>query len=306
MTILCNECLSENIVPFHIAGGKCKKCGSYNTTRTTKNSGVNDVSNMAAVESASLSDNMVMVSPIDLSSNSTSVAAVNAAEEASTDSTVSSGTTPPPAEDMDSIHDTVSSGTTPESSPPAITGTVGEVYTVSPNLTNRTVTIRNSEVTFTDPIDVRDPTSSNLLGLSPGAADSDDSRGFDINGMNWVPGNLEWIPKPKNGTVAGLEGAEVLALRDAVPKTVSYSEGADADAVVKDDPDRYSFSFNEVEAGNGTDAGAANLTAAATADDRDIAAGEYDRVVEIRGHSGDKIGQMKDSERRVDGCIYDV
>ena len=34
MTIICNECLIETSVPFHIAGGKCTKCGSYNTTRT--------------------------------------------------------------------------------------------------------------------------------------------------------------------------------------------------------------------------------------------------------------------------------
>lgn len=34
MTVLCNDCLKESIVPFHIAGAKCKKCGSYNTTRT--------------------------------------------------------------------------------------------------------------------------------------------------------------------------------------------------------------------------------------------------------------------------------
>ena len=34
MTVLCNECLTESLVPFHINGGKCKQCGSYNTTRT--------------------------------------------------------------------------------------------------------------------------------------------------------------------------------------------------------------------------------------------------------------------------------
>ena len=33
MTLLCNECLRETIIPWHIAGGKCSTCGSYNTTR---------------------------------------------------------------------------------------------------------------------------------------------------------------------------------------------------------------------------------------------------------------------------------
>ena len=34
MAVLCNECLTVSSVPFHIVGGKCSKCGSYNTTRT--------------------------------------------------------------------------------------------------------------------------------------------------------------------------------------------------------------------------------------------------------------------------------
>ena len=33
MIVLCNYCLHKSKVPFHIIGGKCKKCRSYNTTR---------------------------------------------------------------------------------------------------------------------------------------------------------------------------------------------------------------------------------------------------------------------------------
>ena len=33
MIILCNDCLKESKVPFHVFGGKCSKCRSYNTTR---------------------------------------------------------------------------------------------------------------------------------------------------------------------------------------------------------------------------------------------------------------------------------
>jgi RING finger/CHY zinc finger protein 1 len=33
MTVQCNDCLNKCNVPFHIAGGKCTKCRSYNTTR---------------------------------------------------------------------------------------------------------------------------------------------------------------------------------------------------------------------------------------------------------------------------------
>jgi len=33
MTVLCNDCLTKSVVPFHIVGGKCKDCSSYNTTR---------------------------------------------------------------------------------------------------------------------------------------------------------------------------------------------------------------------------------------------------------------------------------
>ena len=32
MTVMCNDCLERSDVPFHIQGGKCKKCRSYNTT----------------------------------------------------------------------------------------------------------------------------------------------------------------------------------------------------------------------------------------------------------------------------------
>ena len=33
MVILCNDCLSESTVPYHIYAGKCKKCNSYNTSK---------------------------------------------------------------------------------------------------------------------------------------------------------------------------------------------------------------------------------------------------------------------------------
>ena len=33
MTIMCNDCLQNSNVPFHIMGGKCKFCRSYNTNR---------------------------------------------------------------------------------------------------------------------------------------------------------------------------------------------------------------------------------------------------------------------------------
>ena len=33
MIVMCNDCLHKSKVPFHIMGGKCKKCRSYNTTR---------------------------------------------------------------------------------------------------------------------------------------------------------------------------------------------------------------------------------------------------------------------------------
>jgi RING finger/CHY zinc finger protein 1 len=33
MLLLCNDCLSKSMVSFHIMGGKCSKCRSYNTTR---------------------------------------------------------------------------------------------------------------------------------------------------------------------------------------------------------------------------------------------------------------------------------
>lgn len=32
--ILCNECLEESVVPFHVVGHKCGSCGSFNTART--------------------------------------------------------------------------------------------------------------------------------------------------------------------------------------------------------------------------------------------------------------------------------
>ena len=33
MSVMCNDCLKKQQVPFHIVGGKCKACNSYNTTR---------------------------------------------------------------------------------------------------------------------------------------------------------------------------------------------------------------------------------------------------------------------------------
>ena len=33
MVVACNDCLFKSKVKFHIMGGKCDKCRSYNTTR---------------------------------------------------------------------------------------------------------------------------------------------------------------------------------------------------------------------------------------------------------------------------------
>lgn len=33
MLVLCNDCSAMSEVPFHILGGKCRECGSYNTAR---------------------------------------------------------------------------------------------------------------------------------------------------------------------------------------------------------------------------------------------------------------------------------
>ena len=33
MTVLCNDCLKKSEVKFHIVGGKCTHCRSYNTTQ---------------------------------------------------------------------------------------------------------------------------------------------------------------------------------------------------------------------------------------------------------------------------------
>ena len=33
MLIMCNDCLQRSEVNFHIIGGKCKNCKSYNTSR---------------------------------------------------------------------------------------------------------------------------------------------------------------------------------------------------------------------------------------------------------------------------------
>lgn len=33
MTVLCNDCLEKSEVKFHVMGGKCSNCKSYNTTQ---------------------------------------------------------------------------------------------------------------------------------------------------------------------------------------------------------------------------------------------------------------------------------
>ena len=33
MLMLCNDCFTKSLCPFHIMGGKCNQCKSYNTTR---------------------------------------------------------------------------------------------------------------------------------------------------------------------------------------------------------------------------------------------------------------------------------
>mmetsp|Transcript_13937 Transcript_13937/g.21729 ORF Transcript_13937/g.21729 Transcript_13937/m.21729 type:complete len:85 (+) Transcript_13937:923-1177(+) len=33
MVVQCNDCQKKSIVPFHIVGGKCSGCRSYNTAR---------------------------------------------------------------------------------------------------------------------------------------------------------------------------------------------------------------------------------------------------------------------------------
>lgn len=33
MNVLCNDCNKKSEVPFHIVGGKCEHCRSYNTSR---------------------------------------------------------------------------------------------------------------------------------------------------------------------------------------------------------------------------------------------------------------------------------
>lgn len=33
MLVLCNECHSKSLVPFHVLNGKCSSCQSYNTTK---------------------------------------------------------------------------------------------------------------------------------------------------------------------------------------------------------------------------------------------------------------------------------
>jgi hypothetical protein len=33
MTVLCNDCLHKSEVKFHVMGGKCEECKSYNTTQ---------------------------------------------------------------------------------------------------------------------------------------------------------------------------------------------------------------------------------------------------------------------------------
>ena len=33
MVVACNDCLFKSRVKFHVMGGKCQKCRSYNTAR---------------------------------------------------------------------------------------------------------------------------------------------------------------------------------------------------------------------------------------------------------------------------------
>jgi RING finger/CHY zinc finger protein 1 len=33
MEVMCNDCLTKSVIPFHILPGKCLGCKSYNTTR---------------------------------------------------------------------------------------------------------------------------------------------------------------------------------------------------------------------------------------------------------------------------------
>lgn len=37
MTVQCNDCQAKSRVKFHIMGGKCSKCRSYNTSRVGDN-----------------------------------------------------------------------------------------------------------------------------------------------------------------------------------------------------------------------------------------------------------------------------
>ena len=39
MMVMCNDCHKYSKVKFHILGGKCDSCKSYNTTRTTDEEG---------------------------------------------------------------------------------------------------------------------------------------------------------------------------------------------------------------------------------------------------------------------------
>ena len=50
MVVLCNDCLSKSTVPFHILGGKCKECRSYNTTRTENEALVEEVEEEEVVQ----------------------------------------------------------------------------------------------------------------------------------------------------------------------------------------------------------------------------------------------------------------
>jgi predicted ATP-dependent serine protease len=34
MVVVCNDCSAKSEVPYHIYGGKCKQCRSYNTAMT--------------------------------------------------------------------------------------------------------------------------------------------------------------------------------------------------------------------------------------------------------------------------------
>lgn len=47
--LLCNDCLADSIVPFHVVGLKCSQCGSYNTRRMGVHPGADNNNNSTNV-----------------------------------------------------------------------------------------------------------------------------------------------------------------------------------------------------------------------------------------------------------------